>query len=126
MATYVDLVMREVNKFSNNTRTVIQSFDTETLNYMHQHYPTYKTVLLVENTHGVKQNLAQLNYTPWAYSPDFNLINKTMVDHLQSQDIKLIPWTVNEETDIMQVLKYGVYGIISDYPDRVIRIVEQD
>jgi glycerophosphoryl diester phosphodiesterase len=35
--------------------------------------------------------------------------------------MKLIPWTVNEAADIEKILKMGVDGIISDYPERVLK-----
>jgi glycerophosphoryl diester phosphodiesterase len=35
-----------------------------------------------------------------------------------------VVWTVNEEKDIQRMLKLGVDGIISDYPDRVIAELE--
>ena len=34
----------------------------------------------------------------------------------------LIPWTVNEKEDMMDLMKMGVHGIISDYPDRLIDV----
>jgi glycerophosphoryl diester phosphodiesterase len=39
--------------------------------------------------------------------------------------MKVIPWTVNDSGDIKLVLKAGVDGIISDYPNRVIEIVKE-
>ena len=38
---------------------------------------------------------------------------------LQSQGIRVIPWTVNEGADLFAVMQMGVDGIITDYPDRL-------
>ena len=40
--------------------------------------------------------------------------------------MKLIPWTVNEPSAIKRLLSWGVEGIISDYPDRVINIIKNE
>lgn len=34
--------------------------------------------------------------------------------------MKLIPWTVNEVADMKRLLKQGVDGLITDYPDRAV------
>ena len=31
--------------------------------------------------------------------------------------MQVIPWTVNKKSDLEKMLKYGVDGIITDYPD---------
>ena len=43
----------------------------------------------------------------------------------KKDDIKLIPWTVNEYSDIEKMILCGVDGIISDYPDRVLKVIEK-
>ena len=42
--------------------------------------------------------------------------------YLKEKKIKIIPWTVNSYSDIANVLKLDIDGIISDYPDRVIKL----
>jgi glycerophosphoryl diester phosphodiesterase len=37
--------------------------------------------------------------------------------------MKVIPWTVNEDRDIRRVAEMGVDGIISDYPDKVLKLL---
>ncbi|MCK4727221.1 MAG: hypothetical protein KAT29_15515, partial [Anaerolineales bacterium] len=32
-------------------------------------------------------------------------------------------WTVNEVTDMQRLLNWGVDGIISDYPDRLLKLL---
>ena len=46
-----------------------------------------------------------------------------MVRKLKLKKIKIIPWTVNSNDDIAEVIHMGVNGIISDYPDRVIQFL---
>ena len=37
--------------------------------------------------------------------------------------MKLIPWTINEKSDVLKVLEYGVDGIITDYPKKIKEIL---
>lgn len=54
-----------------------------------------------------------------AINPDFQLLKKETTSQLQQQGFQVFPWTVNDEQDIKRIQKYGVDGIISDFPDRI-------
>jgi len=56
------------------------------------------------------------------YSPNFMLVDETLVTWCRQRGIRIIPWTVNEETDLEAMKKLNPDGIITDYPDRAIRI----
>jgi glycerophosphoryl diester phosphodiesterase len=45
-----------------------------------------------------------------------------MVEWCAHENIQLITWTVNEEKDIRKMIELGVTEIISDYPERVLRL----
>jgi len=36
--------------------------------------------------------------------------------------VAVLPWTVNEEVDMKAMGDLGVDGIISDYPDRLVKL----
>ena len=79
--------------------------------------------MLVEDANSMEWHLAKLDHKPYGYSPDFHLVDANLVKTCRDQGIKLIPWTVNEVEDIEKMVNFGVDGIISDYPDRVIKMV---
>jgi glycerophosphoryl diester phosphodiesterase len=54
------------------------------------------------------------------------LVNKELVQQVHKLNLKLIPWTVNEITDIKKMIALNVDGIISDYPDRVIESIKNN
>jgi glycerophosphoryl diester phosphodiesterase len=81
-----------------------------------------ETALLVENSESLEYNLELLDFLPKTYSPDFALVTETMVDEVHNMNMKLVPWTVNEITDMERLLKLGVDGLISDYPDRLLAL----
>lgn len=99
-------------------RTIIQSFDVRTLQYLHNAEPDMTLALLVENNLGPEENLRLLGFTPDIYSPDYNLVDEDLVNYCAQHKMKLIPWTVNELPVMQNLLDIGVDGIISDYPDK--------
>ncbi|MEL6591449.1 MAG: glycerophosphodiester phosphodiesterase family protein [Bacteroidota bacterium] len=119
---FVDLLMAVVLEAGIAERTYIQSFDVRTLQVMKQKYPDVKLVLLVENEESAQANLDKLGFVPEVYSPWFKFVDETLVAFCEAENMLLIPWTLNEESEIKRALELGVDGIISDYPDRVIAL----
>lgn len=118
------LVYDEIVKLGILQKTCIQSFDPECLNAFRKIDSTVQIALLVENRYGFKKNLDQLNFTPEIYSPNYQLIDGHLIEYCRKKRIKLIPWTVNDESDIIRLISQGIDGIISDYPDKVIEIYQ--
>ena len=119
--SFARLVFEEINALKIAKQSCIQSFDPRSLEAIHQLNPNQTTALLVENINGLSKNLKRLSFSPTIYSPYFLLISKKTVDSCHARNIKIIPWTVNEVSDIKAIVKMGVDGIITDYPDRIFR-----
>ena len=118
----------EIAKFSDLTYTIldanypkekwnIQSFDFDVLKYFHITYPKVPLAALVYESGAWEKQFEELGFTPEVYSPYHQLVDKKMVSELHEKGVKIIPWTVNEEKDAARLLKIGVDGIITDYPD---------
>lgn len=103
----------------------IQSFDFRVLQYFQTHYPEIELAALVENERSIDENLEDLGFSPEIYSCYFPLLDSQKVAYLQSKGIKVIPWTVNEPKEIAEMMRIGVDGIISDYPNRVFEIISK-
>ena len=56
--------------------------------------------------------------------PGFKLLKNQpeLLDLFHGRGMKVNTWTVNEEADILSVLKTGADILISNYPDRALRI----
>lgn len=118
-AEFVEAIVRVIQEKKVESRTIIQSFDVRTLQYLHQKYPRIKTALLVENAEGMQQNISTLGFTPTIYSPEFNLVNATMVKLCHEKKMQVLPWTVNDIAKMRELKEMGVDGIITDYPNRI-------
>jgi glycerophosphoryl diester phosphodiesterase len=52
-------------------------------------------------------------------------VTKEFVDAAHERNLKVHVWTVNETADMKRLLEMGVDGIMTDYPDRLLTILEQ-
>ncbi len=116
---FVDLLMQVIKEKGIEEQVVIQSFDARTLKYIKQKYPTIKTAMLQEEfSITLKVDfIKQLGFTPDIYSPDYKAVNDSMVKACHRQNMKIIPWTVNDKATIEKLKTLGVDGIITDYPN---------
>ncbi|ADB41617.1 glycerophosphodiester phosphodiesterase family protein [Spirosoma linguale] len=127
-AEFCDLVQAVLKKQFptervNPNRIVIQSFDFAMLKQWKKgvaesDYPPVRLSALVENLRSPSTNLDELGFTPDVYSPYFRLLSKRKIDWLHEQSIRVIPWTVNNRADMERLKRWGVDGLITDYPDR--------
>ena len=104
------------------SRLLVQSFDTRTLNYLHEKYPDTRLSFLIANAGGFNANMKKLDFIPDVYSPYYALVNRNLMENCQEVGIKVIPWTVDDDDNIRKVLDMQVDGIISNYPNRVMEI----
>ena len=56
-----------------------------------------------------------------AINPNFKSLTKENVDKIKKVGIQIFPWTVNQPDDISRMIDLGVDGIITDFPERVIK-----
>ena len=116
---FVKLVLQQVKLLNLVERVCIQSFDKRVLQIIRKIDPSITMALLVENPFGMENNLADLGFTPAVYSPYYRLVTANMVREAHRQGMKVIPWTVNETTEMEALIRLGVDGIITDYPNRI-------
>lgn len=122
---YVKLVLDDIEKHDMMNRVNLQSFDLEILEEIKRQLPTMEVALLVEDNEAIEIKLSKLSYKPEIISPYFKLLSKQSVNDYQSKGFKIIPWTINEEKDMKQMIEWQVDGIITDYPDRLIELLKE-
>ncbi len=104
-------------------RVIIQSFDPRALRAVHKQNSEIRTALLIGSSSDYEKNIDNLGFVPTIYSPNWRLASADMVKKMHENNIKVIPWTVNEQEDMKHLIDLGVDGIITDYPDRLIDLV---
>lgn len=116
---FVDLVLKIIQEKKIENHCNVQSFDPNILNALHEKAPKIVIAFLTGDK-GLDKNLAKLNFKPQIYAPHYGLVNTSLIDSVRTKNMKIIPWTVNDEEAIIKMIALKVDGIITDYPDRVI------
>lgn len=119
---FTDIVYNEVKQLLPLERVIIQSFDIRVLQYLHEKDPKVTLAFLVENKLNYKAQLKKLGFEPAIYSPYYKLLDANVIEKLHKKNIKVIPWTINDPVEMKLMIEWGVDGIITDYPDRAIRL----
>ena len=122
---FVQLVLDVLNHNEVENKTNLQSFDLRILEEIKLQSPNIKVAILIDRNESISEKLKQLSYKPEIISPYFKLLKKEIVASFQADNYLIIPWTVNSIQDIKQMKNFNVDGIISDYPDRLIDIINQ-
>lgn len=59
------------------------------------------------------------------WSPKHELLSPELVEGVHGLGMQVIPWTVNEEARMRELIDMGVDGIITDYPDRLLGVLNR-
>jgi len=121
-ARFLQLVLAELHATHCLERTTLLCFDKRVLQLAHQQLPWLPLCLLVEDQQPLTWHLQELGFRPTVYGPDFHLLTPAVVAELHRLQIGLVPWTVNEPTDLRRILQYKPQGITTDYPDRLLAL----
>lgn len=116
---FVRLVVAEIRALGLEKLTTVQSFDVRALQALHRQAPDFQLAFLIENANSFESNMARLDFAPPIYSPYYLLVDKALVRKCHSKKIKLVPWTVNDVKSMRRLIRLGVDGIITDYPNLI-------
>jgi len=140
----VKLIMDDVNKFELNDKIIFSSFDWRILNEIKETYPKISRAYLTSEKKGkIYDKSPWLNFMPLydsdvnelprliktlggkAWHPKHIDINKDVVRISHKVGLPVNVWTVNEEFEMLRMIDYGVDGIITDYPLKLIELCER-
>ena len=119
---YVKIVLYEVKAHDVFDLVNLQSFDLTILEEIKKQAPKMPVALLVDEDETIEGKLEKLSYKPEIISPYFKLLSAEKVKHYQSKEFLVIPWTINETSDMKKLIQWQVDGIITDYPDKLIKM----
>lgn len=52
-----------------------------------------------------------------------NVVSKDFVEAAHRQNLQVHVWTINDVTEMRRLIDFGVDGIMTDYPDRLLELV---
>ncbi|MDO8056167.1 MAG: glycerophosphodiester phosphodiesterase family protein [Candidatus Hermodarchaeota archaeon] len=105
-------------------RTMISSFIQPVLTKVRKLNDEIPTALLYEYDLQDPVNLAKtLGCT--AINPQLHFIDEQLISTCHREGLEINPWLINEREDMERFISYGVDGIITDYPPRLLRILNR-
>jgi glycerophosphoryl diester phosphodiesterase len=119
----VERTVDMVRRFKLVERAHISSFNHAYLRRVRAYEPRLDTGALIEGKlpDNCVEYLKALDVS--AINPDFKLLNEKLVKEIRAAGFDVLPWTVNEKADIKRLLDWGVTGVIGDFPNRVIDVL---
>jgi glycerophosphoryl diester phosphodiesterase len=116
-------IVELVNKYEMNHEIIISSFLHGTLPIIKSIDSSIKTaVLLNEQLENPVEYALQLNTD--GINPLFYTLDPMLVQSAHTAHLVIHPWTVNFEDSMIELIKAGVDGIITDYPDVARRVID--
>ncbi len=107
-----------IKKYSLQDRCIISSFNHESILRFKKIAPQIKCGFLVDSW-----QIAPASYLKQhkieCYHPSAYLLTRPFVDELHSNNIEVNAWFGTIQFDYAQVIKTGLDGIITDFPDKV-------
>jgi len=110
-----DLAIRMVREFGMEDRVTFSSFNHYSVVELASKAPEIEAAILYE---------AEL-YRPWEYAaplgaralhPWLHSVNKDLMAHARQKGMRIRPWTVNTEDEMLRMIDAGVDAIITNYP----------
>ncbi|MFZ4480331.1 MAG: glycerophosphodiester phosphodiesterase [Rhodoferax sp.] len=145
---FVDRLLAVIRAHGMAARVMVQSFDWRTLELLHLRQPGLRTMYLTADSPGfntlkdgvwtaghrlkdhgesvpqmVRASAGSAAGVIWA--PNFNHLTPALVKQAQGLGLQVIPWTVNQKSQMLSLIEWQVDGIITDYPDRLREVMSQ-
>jgi glycerophosphoryl diester phosphodiesterase len=109
-----------VNGRSLTNRVIIQSFDHRSLRVIRELDSDIRLAALTRGGEAKVQVYAGYKFDIW--SPNQKDLTADLVAAAHEEGLLVIPWTVDEIEDMQRLIEWGVDGLITDYPDRLMSL----
>jgi glycerophosphoryl diester phosphodiesterase len=103
---------------------LVSSFKHETIRTLKELNPNIKTAALVKSiTPDMIPSILKLE--PDAINPQYTNVHRRFIELAHENGLRVYPWTVNDASTMHRLVRDGVDGIITDYPDIGLKVVSE-
>ena len=113
-------ILEIVNGRSLTNRVIVQSFDHRSLRTIRELDSQIRLAALTTRGEAKIDVYAAYKFNIW--SPNQRDVTAELVAQAHEEGLLVIPWTVNDPDDMQRFIDWGVDGLISDYPDRLLKM----
>ncbi|QHZ45108.1 glycerophosphodiester phosphodiesterase [Bacillus sp. NSP9.1] len=103
-------------------QVIVQSFNFNSVRKMHELLPAVPTGVLTSKVTDLTNEKLK-DFSGYADYVNANLINvavdPTLVSRIHALGMNITPWTIRSRHEVPPLIKAGVDGIVTDYPDYV-------
>ena len=122
---FTDICMAMLESLNLGDRLIIQCFDERALNYINEKYPGHRLSFLWEGYEkDFDHNMTLVNFIPEWVSPEHDNVDSLFMAKAHKLGMKVVTWTVDNPADMERLMDLKVEAIISNYPDRLLKAVE--
>jgi glycerophosphoryl diester phosphodiesterase len=112
---FVKLVLDEIRSLGIEDHTILQSFDINVLEVLHQQENRkFSISFLVDSGRKLNTHLSKITFVPEVFSPAYQMVSPKMILECHAAGIKIIPWTVNDKETMNQLKEWKCDGAITD------------
>ena len=145
---FVRALLHVIREAKMERRVTIQSFDWRTLQIAQKEAPEIPTAYLSAQRASPNNIQTEAASSPWTaglhpsrfdgsvprmvqaaggriWSPYHGDLTVDSLKEAHALGLSVVPWTVNNEIDMRRLVAWGVDGLISDYPDRLRRVIDK-
>ena len=107
-------------KHGDPANTMISAFHPETLTKVHELSPALQLGYIYNRTQDEEsRHNAPIDYV----IPQFKLASRELISDVHDEELQVLAWTVNEEAEMKRLIDLGVDGLITDYPERLAKVL---
>jgi len=108
-----------------SARVVILSFDPATIDSVHRLDSTMMTGFLCEHpSNDLVERTVRVGARQLVARGD--LVTSAVVEKAHHAGLQVVAWTINEADQMRRLIATGVDGIITDYPDQLLSVIQQE
>jgi glycerophosphoryl diester phosphodiesterase len=130
---WVPDLCRQIQKSHMTSRVMVASFDSDTLVEFRKHCPEVATSVGTGEAiyfFGLQKLHLESIYTPRAQAlqvpeklDNMKVVTRRFLEAARSRNMRVHVWTVNENEAMQRLLDLGVDGIMTDDPEKLLRLI---
>ena len=120
-----EIVIRKINESGVKERTILSSFNHYSMVKCKTIDDTVKTGLLYTAGLYEPQRYAEYVGADALHPLFYSVLNEQIVKNIKNADLLINTYTVNEEIYMKKLIQLGIDGIITNYPDRLKKVLER-